>query len=57
MENAQKWAAFVSGYIPQAMCIIVLLAAVHAAYWHIDLSKEFFSVVGAAAGFLLRTPK
>ena len=56
MENAQKWMALISGYVPQIICVFVLLCAIHGFYWHVELTKEFWGVVGMAAGFLLGKP-
>lgn len=56
MENAQKWIAIIVPLVPTALCIGILLAAIHSAYWHTELSKEFWGVVGMAAGFLLGKP-
>jgi len=56
MENAQKWMALIATYLPQAMCLAILMTAFHGVYWHVELTKEFWGIVGLAAGFLLKSP-
>ena len=55
MENAQKWITIVNGALPSLMCFLIILAAIHSAYWHTELSKEFLSIATGAAGWLLRS--
>jgi len=54
MENAKKWIDLVSGALPHAVCLVVILAAVHSVYWHVEVTKEFWGIVGLAGGYLLR---